>query len=117
MTANRITAALLACTLALSLTACGQKEAVEENAAPVGVAVQVEKVVSDTVSTDNKVSGKVTADDESTIMIASAAKCTAVYASAGDEVKAGDVICTLDLGSTLASYNAARISYNAAVQS
>ena len=77
MKANRITAALLACTMALSLTACGQKEAVEE-AAPAGVAVQVEKVVSDTVSTDNKVSGKVTADNESTIMIASAAKCTAV---------------------------------------
>ena len=32
-------------------------------------------------------------------------------------MKAGDVLCTLELGSSLASYNAARISYNSAVQS
>ena len=50
-------------------------------------------------------------------MVATSAKCTAVYANAGDEVSAGDVICTLDLGSTLSSYNAATISYNSSVQS
>ena len=50
-------------------------------------------------------------------MVAVTAKCTDVYVNAGDEVQAGDVICTLDLGSTLSSYNAARISYESALQS
>ena len=40
-----------------------------------------------------------------------------MYAQAGDLVEAGDILCTLDLGSSLASYNAARISYNSTVQS
>lgn len=112
---NRITALLLTAVLALSLTACGSQEQAEQPAA--GVAVQVETVTADTIATENKVSGKISADNESTIMIATAAKCTAVYAQAGDEVQAGDILCTLDLGSSLASYNAARISYNSAVQS
>ena len=70
-----------------------------------------------TIASENKVSGQVSADNESTIMIASAAKCTAVYFSAGDLVQAGDILCTLELGSALAGYNAARISYSSAVQS
>ncbi len=112
---NRGAAALLAGLLALSLTACGDAAAPEE--APAGVAVQAQEVTAGTISTENKVSGKVSADNESTIFIATSAKCTAVYAQAGDAVSAGDVICTLDLGSTLASYNAAEISYSSAVQS
>jgi len=79
--------------------------------------VQVATVATDNISTENKISGKVSADNETTIMISSAAKCTAVYFQAGDEVKAGDIICTLDLGSTLATYDAANISYNSSVQS
>lgn len=112
---NRIMALLLAGIMALSLAACGGEEVQEETNA--GIAVQVEAVSYNSISTENKVSGKVSADNESTIMIGSAAKCTAVYAQAGDLVEAGDIICTLDLGSTLASYNAARISYDSAVQS
>lgn len=91
---NRITALLLTAVLALSLTACGSQEQAEQPAA--GVAVQVETVTADTIATENKVSGKISADNESTIMIATAAKCTAVYAQAGDEVQAGDILCTLE---------------------
>ena len=116
MKRNRITALLLTAVLALSLTACGGKETVEE-VPPAGTAVQVVTVAQDSIATENKVSGKVSADNESTIMVATSAKCTAVYANAGDEVSAGDIICTLDLGSTLSSYNAATISYNSSVQS
>ena len=116
MKRNRIVSLLLISAMALSLTACGDtSEPAEET--DVGIAVQVEAVTSDTIATANKVSGKISADNESTIMVSASAKCTAVYKNAGDEVKAGDVICTLDLGSTLASYNAAEISYNSAVQS
>ena len=112
MKRNRITALLLTAVL----TACGGKETVEE-VPPAGTAVQVVTVTQGSIATENKVSGKISADNESTIMVATSAKCTAVYANAGDEVSAGDVICTLDLGSTLSSYNAATISYNSSVQS
>ena len=81
------------------------------------MAVQVKEVTAGDISTENKVSGKVVADNEHTVMVATSAKCTAVYVEAGDVVQAGDKICTLDLASTLASYNAANISYSSAVQS
>ena len=114
MNLNRIIALMLTLVMALSLTACGEKEVQETG--PAGIAVQVETVLPDTIATENKVSGKLSAENESTIMIGSSAQCTAVYAHAGDLVEAGDMICTLDLGSTLAQYNAARIGYDSAVQ-
>ena len=116
MNHQKFLAGLLACAMALALTACGGVEPVEDTV-PAGVAVQVKTVTAGSIATENKVSGQVSADNESVILIASAAKCTAVYKEAGDTVQAGDKICTLDLGSTLSSYNAARISYQAAVQS
>lgn len=119
MKKQKILAAGLAAVLALSLTACGGGDAgtpQEEEPAP-GVAVQVEEISADTIYTENTVSGQIVAEDEATIMVAATAKCTAVYAEAGDEVKAGDILCTLDLGSTLSSYNAASISYRSSVQS
>lgn len=117
---KKTAALLLAPVLALSLTACGGGDTAQdgdENPEAVGVAVQVETVVQDTIATENKVSGRISADNESVIMIASAAKCTAVYFEAGDQVEAGDILCTLELGSALANYNAARIGYSGAVQS
>lgn len=114
---QKLFAGLLAASMVLALAACGSKEQPEEEPAAEGIAVQVQTVTANTISTENKVSGQVSADNESTILIASAAKCTAVYKNAGDQVEAGEVICTLDLGSTLSSYNAARISYQSAVQS
>ena len=97
--------------LLLSLTACGGGEPAqdEDENTEAGVAVQVETVVQDTIAAENKVSGKISADNEAVIMIASTAKCTAVYFEAGDQVAAGDILCTLELGSALANYNSARI--------
>lgn len=106
---------LLAAAAAMTLTACGGGD--EPQVGPVGVAVQVETVTAGSIATENKVSGQISADNTSTILISSPAKCTAVYFQAGDLVKAGDILCTLELGSSLASYNAARISYDASVQS
>lgn len=116
MNYQRVLAGLLAAGMALSLAACSSQETETEEPAA-GVAVQVETVASSSIAAENKVSGTISADNESTILIATAAKCTAVYAQAGDVVEAGDILCTLDLGSSLSSYNAARISYNSAVQS
>ena len=116
---RKTAALLLAPVLALSLTACGGGEPAQDEggAQAAGIAVQVETVVQDTIATENKVSGKISADNEAVIMIASTAKCTAVYFEAGDQVEAGDVLCTLELGSALSNDNAARIGYNGAVQS
>ena len=105
----------------LSLTACGSSSDTSTDASgqsgTSGVAVQVQEVTSDTIATENKVSGKIVADNETSIYVASSVKCTAVYVQAGDTVQAGQKICTLDLDSTLSSYNAANISYDSAAQS
>lgn len=115
MNQRRMIALGLAAVLTLSLTACGKTGDSSEGTAPAGVAVQVQEVATGDVAVENKVSGRVMADDEYNIMVASAAKCTAVYVQAGDTVRAGDKICKLDLGSTLASYSAATIGYDSAV--
>ena len=115
---RKTAAALLAPVLALMLTACGGEPVQNEDGnTAAGIAVQVETVSARDIATENKVSGKISADNETVIMIASTAKCTAVYFEAGDQVEAGDILCTLELGSALANYNAARIGYNGAVQS
>jgi len=106
----------LALLAVLALAGCGSVEPAE-TALPAGVAVQVRSVERRDVATENRVSGTVTSDDETSIYVAATAKCTAVYVSAGDTVERGDILCTLDLDSTLASYNAARISYNSASSS
>ena len=114
----RICSAVLATALALSLTGCqGNGDSSSEDATPAGVAVQVQEVAIDTISTESRVSGTVTTDSDTSIYVAATAKCTAVYVEAGDTVSAGDRICTLDMASTLSSYNAANISYQSAVQS
>ncbi len=104
----------LALVLALGLTACGEEETV---AAPVGVAVQVQTVEAQDIASENTVSGQVTAGSETSVSVTATAKCTAVYVQAGDEVKAGDVICSLDMESSLAQYRAAEIGYTSAVSS
>lgn len=120
MDMKRILAAALSAALLLALTACGGSDGSgdgeTDSSGPAGVAVQVEEVLDGTIFAENTVSGKIEPEDEATIMVAVNAKCTKVYAEAGDVVRAGQALCTLDLGSTLSSYNAAAISYQSAVQ-
>lgn len=109
-------ALVLAAMLLGLMTGCsGNKPAPEEEVT--GIPVQVQTVALDTISTDTTISGKVVSDDERTIFLGSSVKCTAVYAEAGDTVEAGDIICTLDMASLLASYDAAAISYSSSAQS
>lgn len=120
MKQKRIFSLALAAALALSLTACQQAAGTgssdgEPSAA--GVAVQVQEVKVDTISTENKVSGRVVTDGQESVFVAAQAQCTAVYVDVGDTVIAGQKLCTLDMASTLSSYSAANISYNSAVQS
>lgn len=101
---------------AMLLTACGGNPAGEETGGPVGIAVQVRTVERRDIFAENRASGKVAADNEVSLMVASAAKCVEVYAQAGDTVTAGQKLCKLDLGSTLSNRNAAQISYNSALR-
>ena len=116
---RRLTAALLAVMLVLSLSACAAQEEQPSQGEEVeaGVAVRTVTIGTETIATENKVVGKIGAEDEATIMVGSSAKCTAVYKNAGDTVQAGEKIAALDFGATIANYTAARIGYNSAVQS
>ena len=120
MKQKKIFAALLAGTLVLSLTACqsgGETSVPPEGNAPAGVAVQVQEVKVDTISTENKVSGRVVTDGQESVFVSAQAQCTTLYVEVGDTVSAGQALCTLDIASTLSSYSAASISYSSAAQS
>lgn len=107
----------------LALTACGgaapsaSPSPTAESQEGSGVAVQTTTVLADTIAAENRVTGKITSDSQTNVMVATTAKCTAVYVKAGDTVEAGQVLCTLDLASVQANYNAALISYNSTVKS
>lgn len=120
MKQKRIISIALAAALALSLAACQQAAGTESGdgePSAAGVAVQVQEVKADTISTENKVSGRVVADGQESVFVAAQAQCTAVYVDVGDWVSAGQKLCTLDMDSTLSSYSAAKISYSSAVRS
>ena len=113
---KKLTAFTLAMAMTMSLAGCAQQETAPEEQETAGVAVQVVEVTADTIATENTVVGKLSAENEETIMVGSAAKCTAVYKNAGDTVEKGEKIAALDLGAIIANYNAARIGYDSAVQ-
>ncbi len=121
MKRTRTVAALLsAALLTMTLSACGGRADTAAEDTPAaqtfGTAVQVQRVTAENISTENKVSGRVLAEDEATIMVGISAKCVAVYKDAGDSVLKGDVLCKLDLASTLSQYSASQISYESAIQ-
>ncbi len=113
---RKLSAIILSASI-FTLTACGTTEDVVETVEPTGVAVTTEFVVAGDISSENKVSGQVLATGETSIFSSANIKVLDVYAEAGDTVTAGDVICTLDMDGTIASYNASNINYNATVQS
>ncbi len=77
----------------------------------------MQTVEAQDIASENTVSGQVTAGSETSVYVTATAKCTAVYVEAGDAVKAGDVICSLDMESSLAQYRAAEIGYTSAASS
>ena len=119
MKQKRILSTLLAAAVMLGLTACqsGSGESTSSGESSAGVAVQVQEVRADSISTENKVSGRVVTDGQESIFVTANTQCTDVYVEVGDTVTAGQALCRLDMDSTLSSYNAANISYTSAVRS
>lgn len=112
----------LAAVLVFGLSACQPdgsepEGSQDEQQAAAGVAVQVQEVTTDTISTENKVSGQVVSNGQESVFVAVQAECTEVYVEVGDSVTEGEAICKLNVDSTLSSYNAASISYSSAAQS
>ena len=120
---HRLCSAALAAALVLSLTACqsGGSEsgsASSEPEAEAGVAVQIQEVAVDTISTGSSVSGQVVDDSgQESVFVSANARCTDVYVEVGDEVEAGTVLCTLDMSDTKSALNNATTSYKDTKQS
>ena len=128
-----LAAALLSAGIFLTLSSCGaQRTAQVSNAAPVavasvpeateaprgaGIAVETRTVRMETISSDSTVSGSVTADDTSSIMVGVTGKVLETFVAVGDTVEEGQPLCRLDVDSTLSSYRAARLNLASAQQS
>lgn len=108
---------ILALTLLFSiLTACGSKDEnkqVEDTSIP----VEVQTVSLGSISTENHVSGSVVSDKTETVYVSLSARCNRVYINQGDTVKAGTVLCTLDLSTFHDNYEIAEQNYQNALQS
>ena len=114
MDKKRLAALLLALGMTLSLCACGEENTEEEKA---GVAVQVETVASGDISTENRVTGSVSASDAATVYVEDGAVCKAVYVREGQQVKAGDKLFALKDSPAFASFNAEDATYLSTVAS
>jgi len=98
------------------LAGCGKKGE-ESEAADAGIPVEVQTVSMGSISTENKLSGTVLSDKTEQVYVSLSARCMEVYAEAGDAVKAGEVLCKLDLGAFHDNYELAELNYNNARQS
>ena len=117
---RKLLAALLCAASVLALVACAadtKDDAPVDSGEALGVAVQTQTVRLDAVSSDSTVTGTVSADGQATVMVAVTAKVLDTYVEAGDTVEEGQVLCRLELDSTLSNYRAAQLNLKAAQQS
>jgi len=108
MKLQKVTALLLAASMLFA--GCAQKEEAQDVPAA-GVAVQVRTVATDNISSDSVVSGQVALENETAVYIMTGALCTEVLVEEGMEVKAGDVICRLDMSTTRENDHSGNTSY------
>lgn len=111
----RFIAGMLALSL-LILSGCGNKKE-EQTKENLGVPVETQTVALGTISTENHISGSVVSDKTETVYVSLSARCSNVSVKAGDAVRSGDTICTLDLKSFRDNYEMAELNYKNAQQS
>lgn len=94
----------------LLLSGCGKKEEAPE-ASDQGIPVEVQTVSLGAISTENKLSGTVVSDKTEQVYVSLSARCSETYVEAGDSVKAGQLLCKLDLKTFQDNYEIAELSY------
>ncbi|MEG1999912.1 MAG: efflux RND transporter periplasmic adaptor subunit [Evtepia sp.] len=110
---------LTALTLLMLFAFAGCGEAEPTTAEPVDerIAVEVQTVTLGNISTENSISGKIVSEKDTSVYVTLSTRCDDVYVKVGDTVKAGQIICKLDLSTTLDNYEAASLNYENAVRS
>lgn len=101
----------------LLLSGCGKKEETPPDSNTQGIPVEVQTVSLGSISTENKLSGTVISGKTEQVYVSLSARCMETYVEAGDTVKAGQVLCKLDLKSFQDNYEIAELSYQNAKKS
>lgn len=110
---KKMLALLTAALLTTGLSACGNTGDTSAAAStPVGTAVEVQTVATGDIATENTVTGTVTANRNLPVVIKVPCKVKSVAVKAGDTVKAGDVLFTLDTADLQDTYGSALKTYN-----
>lgn len=114
---KKLLSIFLACTLILSLSACGKKaEETTNNAETVeAVNVTVDTAAMHEITSGVTYTGEVTPATEVSVSPKVSGKVTAVNVEVGSFVNAGDILFTIDDTDLQLSYNQALAAYNSAV--
>lgn len=104
-----ISALLAAALLVSGLSACGQQDVAE--AAPLGTAVEVQKVSAGDIAVESTVTGSVAANREVPVLSKVSCEVKSVHVKAGDTVAAGDPLYTLDTADLRDTYGNALTTY------
>jgi len=110
-----IMAALLSLSL-LFLAGCGDKDKNQETE-ELAVPVEVQTVTLGSIATEHQVSGSVVSGKTEQVYVSLSARVSNVFVEQGDNVKAGEVLCTLDLKSFHDNYELAEMNYQNAQKS
>lgn len=114
---NRLFALLAAALLLAGLTGCGSAGAGADASAsaqpsgPEGTAVEVQTVSTGDIATESTVTGSVTASRSVPVLVKVPCKVKSVRVKAGDAVKAGDVLFTLNTADLRDTYGSALATY------
>lgn len=104
-------ALLTAALMTLGLTACGQSGDSSAEPEVKGTAVEVQTVATGDIATENTVTGSVTANRNVPVLSKVACEVKSVKVKAGDTVKAGDPLYTLDTSDLQDTYGSALTTY------
>jgi multidrug efflux pump subunit AcrA (membrane-fusion protein) len=112
---NRLFALLAAALLLAGLTGCGSAgadaSASAQPSGPEGTAVEVQTVSTGDIATESTVTGSVTASRSVPVLVKVPCKVKSVRVKAGDAVKAGDVLFTLNTADLRDTYGSALATY------
>lgn len=110
MKAKNLVIGLSVCSM-LFLTGCGEKDVTVSNDLE-GTAVEVSTVELGEIATENRVNGRVVAENEVSVFSPVAAEVTAVNVKVGDKVYKNTVLFTVDNASLMRSYEALVADYD-----